>query len=244
VCKGDSGGPLRLDVDESNLHHYVQAGLYSYTGSGGCSSDTIGVFTDISHYKAWIHTVFPDARFYPAQVCDRDLHDHVEHAEIMMDNQMVCDFPANSMQHIRISGAGGGKISGHTARNFGNMINGESRPLTAEERQWLSLAYEETQPYGCQSYPSSTFDGKVALLKVGHCPHGRKVRNAVLAGAVGVIIFGQERSFSARVRALADLENMGPAVAVSEEDGLLLESNVANDDNVKIRFVCEGERRN
>ncbi|MEJ5314703.1 MULTISPECIES: S8 family serine peptidase [Anaerolinea] len=51
------------------------------------------------------------------------------------------------------------------------------------------LAYDSTNPLGCNAFAPGTFTGKVALISRGTCTFVAKVKNAQNAGAVAVIVF-------------------------------------------------------
>jgi len=70
TCQGDSGGPLVVDVDlDETAHRYLQIGITSY--GSGCGH-TAGIYTDISRYKQWILSKYPEAVFTPLNACDRN----------------------------------------------------------------------------------------------------------------------------------------------------------------------------
>ncbi len=58
-CQGDSGGPLIVGIDGLQ----VQVGVVSY-GFGCARENYYGVYTNVSHYRAWISN-FVDATFLP-----------------------------------------------------------------------------------------------------------------------------------------------------------------------------------
>jgi len=70
ACRGDSGGPLLIDVDPTTTaHEYVLAGVVSYGDNCGA---TPGVYTFVTPYKQWIQSVFPGAPFMKTKDCDRN----------------------------------------------------------------------------------------------------------------------------------------------------------------------------
>lgn len=52
-CKGDSGGPLMLEVISNDKAIYVEYGVVSF-GPTQCGSMFPGVYTDVSWFMKWI----------------------------------------------------------------------------------------------------------------------------------------------------------------------------------------------
>ncbi|CAH2045744.1 unnamed protein product, partial [Iphiclides podalirius] len=53
TCRGDSGGPLKLEDNYYDTYRFVQYGIVSYGGLS-CGSDLPGVYTDVRQYLKWI----------------------------------------------------------------------------------------------------------------------------------------------------------------------------------------------
>lgn len=59
-CRGDSGGPLSIDLDG---HKKVQIGVVSW-GPGCAQKNTVGVYASVAHFQRWIQAHVPEAMFY------------------------------------------------------------------------------------------------------------------------------------------------------------------------------------
>merc|ERR1719495_2427623 len=93
---------MLLDADESgDAHHYVAAGIYSFTASPGCGIDTLGVFTNVSHYKDWIQSAFPAVKYEKVQSCDRAQHIYGSNMNEVNQADDQCEFSLESMQQMR-----------------------------------------------------------------------------------------------------------------------------------------------
>lgn len=58
-CEGDSGGPLQIISDRTDLATIV--GIVSFNGAGSCGSKLPSVYTRVASYIPWIESiVWPD----------------------------------------------------------------------------------------------------------------------------------------------------------------------------------------
>eukprot|EP01025_Chloroclados_australasicus_P000538 TRINITY_DN10254_c0_g1_i10.p1 TRINITY_DN10254_c0_g1~~TRINITY_DN10254_c0_g1_i10.p1 ORF type:complete len:592 (-),score=25.25 TRINITY_DN10254_c0_g1_i10:1409-3043(-) len=53
TCRGDSGGPVLQVID----NNYVVVGITSYGDGEDCQAGSMGVYTRVSYYKAWIDAI-------------------------------------------------------------------------------------------------------------------------------------------------------------------------------------------
>jgi len=69
-CKGDSGGPMLIDIDLSLAQHrYVLAGVTSW-GSEPCAQGSPGIYTSSSFYLSWIQEEYSDISTASTSTCD------------------------------------------------------------------------------------------------------------------------------------------------------------------------------
>ena len=71
TCEGDSGGPLKVDIDiSSNRHQYVQIAISSW--GVGCGRPAYpGVYQLVEPHIEWIKSIYPGVHIHLVTECDR-----------------------------------------------------------------------------------------------------------------------------------------------------------------------------
>ncbi|MCX7718602.1 MAG: S8 family serine peptidase [Candidatus Sumerlaeaceae bacterium] len=95
-----------------------------------------------------------------------------------------------------------------------------------------TVAYPATQGNGCAAFDSTNaalINGKIALLDRGSCTFKTKVRNAELAGAIGVIIANNVATDPFDMGNDSNVPAVSiPSIMVSQATGNLIKSNLAS----------------
>jgi PKD repeat protein len=90
---------------------------------------------------------------------------------------------------------------------------------------------------GCND-PINDISGKIVLIDRGTCNFSLKAINASDAGAIGIIFINNQNGTPFTVGGIADISI--PSIMISQEDGNLLKSNIAQNIQATINLTTEG----
>jgi hypothetical protein len=105
------------------------------------------------------------------------------------------------------------------------------------QNQIVDLSQFDGQGLACDTLPSASLTGKIALIQRGICTFDTKLDNATAAGAMAAIVYNKDDS---GLLAMTLSDATLPALFVARADGLNLKSWIASNPNVPVSLDFSG----